>query len=365
MDERQQDVVGLDADGAYLITGKPGSGKTNLVVLRATYLVRSGFENTLVLTFGRVIKEFIVSGAQRLDPVHIRTFHGWAKETLAEAGIEPNLSGDFNSQIRKLIDELQSARNSGAVQPLDALLVDEVQDYPLGAAALFQTLSPRLFFAGDEHQRVYSRCNLEQFRQIAHEIELPYHYRNGRNICVVAAAIGNDPNLVRTSRYDEDEYPSRARLIRCPDLQDQVRQTVGEIQGQLRAYPNELIGVIVPLRDDLESVVEMLRTSEIAEYCQFQTQAEGYSAFDPTKPVSVSSVHGGKGLEFRAAHLLAMEGIGSFPQGNRRNIAYTAVTRAKTSLNAYHSAAVPTWLSAAFAQVREEPRPQITLRDIF
>ena len=38
LDEDQTDVIELPPDGNYLILGPPGSGKTNLLLIRAEYL---------------------------------------------------------------------------------------------------------------------------------------------------------------------------------------------------------------------------------------------------------------------------------------------------------------------------------------
>jgi len=63
LDEAQQEVVALDSDSDHLVLGPPGSGKTNLLVLRAAYLYGAGYQNIAVLTFGRVLREFLVSGS--------------------------------------------------------------------------------------------------------------------------------------------------------------------------------------------------------------------------------------------------------------------------------------------------------------
>src|ERR1700733_88977 len=62
LDDEQQKVISVDDDVDHLVIGPPGCGKTNLLLLRASYLYKKGTTNSKVLAFGRVLKEFIVSG---------------------------------------------------------------------------------------------------------------------------------------------------------------------------------------------------------------------------------------------------------------------------------------------------------------
>src|SRR4030042_3177433 len=65
LDDDQKRVIALGPDGRHLITGPPGSGKTNMLILRANYLSASGRPNLLILVFTRTLREFLVSGASR------------------------------------------------------------------------------------------------------------------------------------------------------------------------------------------------------------------------------------------------------------------------------------------------------------
>jgi len=62
LDEHQKRVVDLPTDGKYLLTGPPGSGKTNLLLLRAMYLSSASLKDVIFLTVGRTLKEFIATG---------------------------------------------------------------------------------------------------------------------------------------------------------------------------------------------------------------------------------------------------------------------------------------------------------------
>jgi superfamily I DNA/RNA helicase len=43
--EEQRDVIALPPEGSFLVNGPPGSGKTNLLLLRANYLANTEHSN--------------------------------------------------------------------------------------------------------------------------------------------------------------------------------------------------------------------------------------------------------------------------------------------------------------------------------
>ena len=63
------------------------------------------------------------------------------------------------------------------------------------------------------------------------------------------------------------------------------------------------------------------------------------------------TIHAAKGTEFRAVHLFAVEELASYPL-NRSRLGFTAITRAKTALNAYRTGETNQRLESAFAQPR-------------
>jgi superfamily I DNA/RNA helicase len=80
-----------------------------------------------------------------------------------------------------------------------------------------------------------------------------------------------------------------------------------------------------------------------------QTSDEGYEAFDPQRSICVCKLHSAKGLEFRAFHILAAEGLKKFPM--QRELTFMGVTRAKTSLCIYHSGDLPSYLEGALSKL--------------
>ena len=368
LDVTQQSIAALPRDGKYLVTGKPGSGKTNLLVLRAAYLIRAKHPNIKVLTWTRLINEFIASGSASHGLAtgdELQTFRSWATFALSEVGMEIVPTGTFAQHVAQFTAALLAAKDELSIY--DGMLLDEVQDYSPELINLLSGLSNRLFYVGDENQRIYDATGGMAAARAAtqQEFVLPYHYRNGLRICRVAEDIHGETDYAATSRYDEERLPSRVHLREYDDLEAQVQAVAAELLDQLRSYPNELLGVMVPLNVDLKDVINLLRENdEVEPYCQFQTSAEFYSPLDEDKPIVVSTINAAKGVEYRAAHILGLDGIRRFPAAKRHNLAYTAVTRAKTTLHGYYSGNLLPWLQSAFLK-GQEPADEPTLDDLF
>ena len=79
LDEDQKDVIELPPEGDYLILGPPGSGKTNLLLIRAEYLIRTDRPNTFVLMFNEPLHDFVVRGGvhYNVPPAKIRKMLSW------------------------------------------------------------------------------------------------------------------------------------------------------------------------------------------------------------------------------------------------------------------------------------------------
>lgn len=90
LDEDQRALIEIPADSGHIVvTGPPGCGKTNVLLLRASYLHRAGHRNCTLLVFTRALREFIVAGANRPKMVpagRIQTHAKWSHDFLAALG---------------------------------------------------------------------------------------------------------------------------------------------------------------------------------------------------------------------------------------------------------------------------------------
>ncbi len=358
LDEDQLKVIGLPADGNFLVVGPPGSGKTNLALLRASYLAQSGKPNIAVLTYTRVLKEFLRSGteATALDPQKIQTFNGWGRRLLKQIGDDSVSPRDFEAAKEQLVSALEQVPDQVAhEQKFDCLLLDEAQDYSAREIRVFERFSRQLFAVGDGRQQLYdSTGGLDELTRICGTPHrLRYNYRNGRKICRLADGMNNEldhrTGMEATCNYDERVLPSTVSVLGPHDLLSQAAQIEAEINTQLRAYPKGIIGILTPRSKNIEALSRYFQKSPLAALVQTQHYTSGYEPMQPSKRVLITTIHGAKGLEFRALHIAALDMACNMP--HERRLVYTAITRAKTSLSIYHQRALPGYLEKGLSSL--------------
>jgi superfamily I DNA/RNA helicase len=370
LDGEQRKVIALPDSGSHLVLGPPGSGKTNLLLLRAAFLHKLNVRHIAVLTVGRVLREFLAAGVSNypFSDSRIQTHTRWSRELLKDNGVTVE-GKDFKTLRINILTELEKLAARDDPQNIyDCLLLDEAQDFSVREINVFRRLSRQVFAVGDRRQRILeddgSLACLEAFCDT--KTELTAHYRNGLKICRVADGVSNlvdlEEGLEASANYEEEKFPSSVQAFGGIDIANQVAKAVPEIEVQLRAYPTGYVGVLCPRHPDLVEVWKHLSASSIRDMCQLQRFDDGYEAFDPQKRVIVTTLHGAKGLEFRALHLLAMDMVKNF--GLQRNMTYTAITRAKTSLAIYHNGALPSYLEKGMSTLEGSPTPP-PLDDLF
>lgn len=375
LDEEQTAIIDLPIDKHQMISGPPGSGKTNLLLLKGSQFVFDKRPNVLFLTFTRALKEFVASGSKNyeFDSENVRTINGWMMHFLRSEQVAFNLSGaredfeeDRHTLIRLCREHVKRRKYRGIY---NAIIVDEGQDCLPDEIQLFESLAETLLVATDDRQRIYSNASaVDAWHDVIPNHQRHYltsHYRNGKKICQVADAITPVEDafqMLPSSKYDEKRFPSVVRVKTADSLEEQVSAMIESLQREFRAYPDEDFGILCPSKV-LNRVAALIRESAIADDVIYHiNDGDGYSSFEDDKRVFLGSLHSGKGLEFRTLHLLGAEGFARRP--NMRNLAYTAVTRAKTSLNVYHTAKLPALLTSAFAVV-EERKPQAIAKQLF
>jgi len=360
LDDEQKKVIALGSEGNYLLIGPPGSGKTNLLLLRANYLTAGDKPDLVILVFTRTLREFIAAGARRylFSAGKVQTYVGWARRLLAENGIEAPDSTSFQEERQNLLSALKNLIERERITDdyYDAILLDEAHDYMEEEIEVIRTFSRNLFSVMDSRQQIYRKDPhaIEHLKSFSETIELPFHYRNGIQICRLADQIMKGKAIYApmepTSHYNEAAKPSSVEHFDCTgDIEQQCEIAISKLETQLQAYPNELLGVICPRHEEFEVIRSCLERSSLSNLCVYQDAKYGYQPFDDDHPVCVSTVHGSKGLEFTALHILACDTFRDGFYTTNRNMTFTAVTRAKTSLSLYYSGEIYGYLQKALA----------------
>lgn len=362
LDDDQKKVIAAPINKSHLVLGPPGSGKSNLLLLRADYLQRAGHPNTLILVFTRQLQEFMIAGSTNysFQASKIKTSRAWMLELLRAHDINILLNDDFQKSRSQLLKQAQDLVNSKSLGRIyEVILLDEAQDYWPEEIQLFARLSKHLFAVADARQKIYpDEDPIETIKALVDQTHLlRFHYRNGLNICRLADGIAKESEdyepLAVTSNYIEVQAPSTIEVKKTKDIRDQCDLILGRIQRQLKAYPDEYIGIITPRREELNDIAQYFMKTDLYAKDLLQIREDGDTTFDPNKPIILTTLHSAKGLEFRVLHVASLEHVTHFPK--QRNMCFTAVTRAKTAIYIYHSGDLPGYFEQAYVNLQRPP----------
>lgn len=367
LDNDQKAFIRLPVQGKHLLEGPPGSGKTNLLLLRAEFMAGRGDKNVLILTFTKSLRNFIRSGLGTrglISPSQILTYHSWAAAHILEqlgTRLVTN-GGTFDAATRTAAVELLKQANTKLISlnMFSAIFVDEAQDLSIQELELLLCLSERVCICGDTKQGIYHKDGLEIANVLGlQKHSLTRHFRIGHRIARVAdkllPAANGTPSLEATSNYDASKYgDARATIHQCVTRNEQFENMLNTIRVQLDAYNDETIGVFCCKNESLTELREKFDATELASYVCIHRTDEN-SDFSGNHRIHVLTMHSAKGTEFRAVHLYGIEEMAKHPF-NRTTLAYTAITRAKTSLDAYFTGETNKRLESAFTEeVHFEP----------
>src|SRR5439155_446174 len=236
----------------------------------------------------------------------------------------------------------------------ECLLVDEIQDCLPEEIEVFFRCTKNVCFAGDNRQRIFSAHSvIEDLEKRMKVIELKTHYRIGHEICRVADVVGKAAGLAPIEddcNYKDAE--AKVHFIQCADDDEQAARIIEGLKIQLTAYPEDLLAVAAPRIADREFLRERLEASELSPFVLPHRES---GSDDPNQRIYIAHLYEIKGLEFRTIHLGLMQHLHKLRE-NQKRIAYTAITRAKTTVSIYFTGSIPGYLEQARAKI-EPPKP--------
>jgi DNA helicase IV len=352
----QAAILDISPEKSILIKGPPGSGKTNLLLLRANYLALGDHPNLQVVVFGSLLRSFIqIGGVQYKFPsdrvtTHARLFDGILRENSAPVDTKGMDLDEAREARARGVEALIEAGKIGKL--FDALLLDEAQDYTIREIKIFSHVASILVAAADEFQKVFNGQDCLPTLEAAVEIKhlLSYHFRNGRDICRIADEIlrgyPDHIPLLKNSQYDEKAYPVKISIKNGLSIAQQAEAIAAQVHDQLVAYPEETIGIICPRNNEVTAIATALSTLGLDDSITICKNPE----FNPDAPVWLTTMSAAKGLEFRCVHIAGLDCLSKMG-GVQKRLAYTAVTRAKTALSFYYENSIPAYLTGALKVV--------------
>ena len=251
LDTQQKKILIAIADMSLLIIGPPGSGKTNILMLRANY-VRSIGPRQVFLTFTRALAEHLRSGpnvgrADQIQADEISTFIGWALSIIKNNGEPaPEQKEDFDAYRLSVLSDLERVIEDHQLGEIyDVIFIDEVQDFLDRELRIVRRLANRINCAGDSRQRIFKqREGLKTAACIVDEtVELKLHYRIGAKVCDYADQImppkTDQAPLIEGCNYPEKLRPSSVEALFCDDQDAMLLACIEKVKNQLRYVTEE------------------------------------------------------------------------------------------------------------------------------
>jgi superfamily I DNA/RNA helicase len=361
LDDDQKAFILLPPHGKHSLEGPPGSGKTNLLLLRAQYMAGKGEQNVLVVTYTKTLTDFIRNGigaSGLINPNQVRTYHSWAAEHifhhLGHKAMAQDVDFDEAARAEMLAQVIEANKKISSPKLYSAIFVDEAQDFNSGELEALLCLSDNVCICGDERQGIYQRDGLSIADQLGlQKHQLKRHFRIGQRIARVADRlmppfVGQE-SLESTANYNpKTQGIATAKMNPSGSRDQQFAEMLEKIRIQLDAFKGDTIGVFCATKDTRKELRERFNGTDISgQVCVHGIdQVLGFAS---GCPIHVLTMHSAKGTEFRAVHLFGAEEMAQFPF-KRTRLAFTAVTRAKTALNAYRTGPTSVALENAFAE---------------
>jgi superfamily I DNA/RNA helicase len=364
LDEAQARAALRISPGHQVITGPPGSGKTQVLAHRCAFLSRfgAGTGRILFVCYNIALVGYLeglvgprVPGPRR-DNVTVTHFYDLCSRILREEVPFENRDDAFYRDVTvRTLDRIR--QGVSAILPFDAVLVDEAQDFSDDMLRVVTgMLQPGgdLVIALDASQDLYGRRSSWEdlgIRARGRTRRLRHVYRNTAEIFELGRRfLGRQPARRRQPAVLPEPWPFRGPpplLRRFESMEAVLAFTAEEIRARLEKegegeeiaviYDDKIYGRDRFSYDNRSMPMRILgaleRAGVPAEWVS--RDARSKRAFGPGRaPVVVISIHSAKGLDFDRVYLLGADRVEPPAEARKKVQAtlYVALTRARYAL---------------------------------
>lgn len=358
LDKDQVAVYGkAPTDGALLVIGPPGTGKTVMAFHRAQRLEGLGQSPTVIM-YNKVLRRYSEARDGVAPKVPVLTMHSWVARWWRKTGLgrAPSLPDDrWAHDWEEMLDRASSIDDPARLARLDwgHLVIDEGQDFPeamyFAMGRLMKLLQkkgrePRITVFADDNQRLSadknsSVKNISRHLGIARDksriLYLSKNYRNSREIALFSRYF----QVARTS--GASNLPDREGEKPSVGLFTSETEMFEFLARKIALSPGKQIGVIVHgSSGDVKRTFNKLKSRVSDKFnTQYYTSAGGANLdeqldFEAVDTITVVHERSAKGLEFDVVFYVGLEksDIDGSGMMNERMSAYVMSTRARHEL---------------------------------
>jgi superfamily I DNA/RNA helicase len=314
-------VVELPLDRNWLVLGSAGSGKTQVLIHRASHLAKTygiSPDKFRIFVFTEMAREYISPAVQflGLPQQTVTTFDNWCRLFYEEHKSSDlprtyiNLRVDFQrirAEVLLLLEQKKELRNI-----LEFALVDDGQDLAPEIYEILKLAARRVNVFADFKQKIAESGISEPFiletlglkRRVA---KLWGTYRNAPYVANLASYFIADKEARRdylsqiTARQKVKEHPL---CYISPDLDKEISFLAATVQ--MRQSMNEKVGIIVPSSSLLHELTKELkkRGVEVEKVIERDAQNIFHEPFNFGNNIpKIATYHTAKGLAFDSVFL--------------------------------------------------------------
>lgn len=335
---QQQGIIGIDHDGAIVVTGCPGSGKTTVTNRKVLSLRHRQELSWTYFVYVRLLKQMIINSLKvenrQLNEDNIVTIHRWYSS---------NTNRRMLSHAR-----LEDIRATFSRHRKDLVLIDEAQDLSPKIFEALDSIAAKLIITCDNKQNIFDHweSNEPVELQITESLEengwnvrafhLDKNYRNTKNIYNFAY------NFIRPIMVEEEvvEFVKGAGTPVIVRLCQNYFQMFEKLVEVLNANRGVNVGVLCEYSSQVDTISSILSKKGIT-FSKFHKGLTDDDVLeltqDNTSNVILTTFAASKGLEFNLVVIPYANGLNVNRTDRKRNevtrkLYYVAMTRASDSL---------------------------------